>query len=91
MSKMLKLLFPGLVVIEGLCTALAVDESLKKVDTIPNWVLTIARSTMTVLITVATWLAATKVYFDSIAEEKTVEVENTEDDDEELEFEDDLD
>lgn len=93
MSKMKKLLLSGLVAIEGLCLSIVVDESLKKVDTVPEWISTIGRSTMTVFISGCTLLAITKIYGESNTKEELVSEEDIEDflDDEELEFEDDLD
>lgn len=91
MIKISKIVTTTLILVEGMCAAIVVDESLKKVDTIPKWVLGIGRSTITVLITGLTLFAAGKSCLDSTTEDELAVSEPTEDDDEEFEFEDDLD
>lgn len=91
MSKMSKIITTTLILIEGICAMIVVDESLKKVDTIPKWIRDIGRSTITVLITGLTLFAAGKSCLDSTTEDELAVNEPTEDDDEEFEFEDDLD
>lgn len=91
MNKMKKLLLCGLIATEGLCASIVIDESLKKVDTVPKWISTLGRSTITVLISGCTILAITKVYGEIDTKEESIHEDDDFDEDTELEFEDDLD
>lgn len=91
MNKMKKLLLCGLIATEGLCASIVVDESLKKVDTVPKWISTLGRSTITVLISGCTILAISKIYGEIDTKEESIQKDDDFDEDTELEFEDDLD
>lgn len=93
MKKMAKMILSGAILLEGACTSIIVDESLKKVDTLPKWVVSLGRSTMSTIISCGTLYLVYSVYKNNTNEE-TLEKEDIDDplDDEmEFEFEDDLD